>query len=308
MKRRIVVLSLLMALIVTITACVGTEQYQAIQTPQASYEDQLTHSSIDYQNQVVQNSHADAELPQNECIYSVLEFIGSDAHPQGSYLWYSVTDPEFIAQVWETIRYNEWTERSSYGQWDMRMDISFSNNEHRISFSIDPDSAVTLDPDSEVTIVTSTSTNYFNAPEGTYQMLSQLLTAYSAENFYIDFTPQAIYDAIAGSGRLESALGGKGYAAEPSKMGNFFEEWDMQNWKEIMMRDDQNGGETILIFCGNVILEGVFDNVAVRINIFLKYPYVAIYYKGVRKCFEINQETADVFRQQFNEFYNKFAT
>jgi Leucine-rich repeat (LRR) protein len=159
-------------------------------------------SMTDYPPQAALEGYAAELVPESP--YSAMRFTGMDINPihdGGDYYTYQVyDDPEFVAKIWEAIRFSEWTERDTSGGGMIVIEFTFYGDEGELTLHFDPNDVVAV-IDTENPFIfhddgsaTKTPPEYFNVPAGTYMKLRKMLLGYTTENFndYIVINGQRI--------------------------------------------------------------------------------------------------------------------
>jgi len=118
-------------------------------------------------------------------------------------------------------------------------------------------------------------------------------TSLYAGSFNFEITPQFIYDIINSAELLSLGWGEVSFNVEPTEMGYFVDDWDMQSWKEFVPMDGDVEGELIII-------DDITRNWS-SIIICPDFPYVGITYEGQSKYYKISRDIADIIKRQFYE-------
>jgi len=140
---------------------------------------------------------------------------------------------------------------------------------------------------------------YFNAPAGTYDALTALLTDYVTNNFIYDLTPQRMNESMYSSEYIHFIMHKvTDYTVHSSSVGRFMDEWDLDNWEEFMMPE---GAGWVMDERVISINNGNFGN-SINIFVFLDYLEVSIFYEWGTPSYKISQDTADTIERQFMEF------
>jgi hypothetical protein len=132
------------------------------------------------------------EHTPHESPYSAMQFTGMDIVPDhdGNYHTYTVyNNAAFVAEVWEALRFDEWTERDERGGGMIVIEFVFyADDGSTLTAHLDPNDVVSI-VDTENPFVfhddgtaTLTPKEHFNIPAGTYAVIRALLLEYNTEH------------------------------------------------------------------------------------------------------------------------------
>ena len=146
----------------------------------------------------------------------------------------TVEDSAFTAQVWNAVRYDDWTERDGSGDaWESSERLVFRSSDEFFYLRIIPTDEVQVlnyPPDipgnNEVIA-------FYSAPAGTYNAITTLLADYTAKYLMYEINPQILSELMYGSESLDFiSFRADEYFVLSSLVGHFMDEWDLESWEE----------------------------------------------------------------------------
>lgn len=162
-----------------------------------------------------------------DCPYSSLGFEGRDVNAQHYRRSYSTTDAKLISAIWDIISSDEREEVSDYQSWEDPMYLTFLGRSTE---------RVNLQPDDYCELVDSGKK--YALPPGSYSAISELLTAYTTENysFIIDENFLNIDTSLPFSIDFYYYNRTERISAVSTEIGDFTEDWvliptDIHDWE-----------------------------------------------------------------------------
>ena len=211
-----------------------------------------------------------------------------------------IEDSAFTSEIWNALRIDDWVKIEEVGQrWESSTHLVFYSDDEPFHISIVGTEEVWVLKPMELFPGLYDVVAYYNAPAGTYNALTVLLTDYMTENFMYDLTPQKMNELMYSSEYIHFIMHrGADFTVQSSSVGRFMDEWDLDNWEEFMMPEG----------AGFVMDERVISIISrnsgssISIIVALDYLEVTIFYEWGTPSYRISQETADTIERQFWEF------
>lgn len=161
-----------------------------------------------------------------DCPYSSLGFEGRDVNAQHYRRSYSTTDAKLISAIWDIISSDEREEVSDYQSWEDPMYLTFLGRSTE---------RVNLQPDDYCELVDSGKK--YALPPGSYSAISELLTAYTTENYSFTIDENFLNIDTSLPFSIEFYYGQtQRISAMPYETGDFTEDWvliptDIRDWE-----------------------------------------------------------------------------
>lgn len=223
-----------------------------------------------------------------DCPYSSLGFEGRDVNAQHYPRSYSTTDAKLISAIWDIISSDEREEVSDYQSWEDPMYLTFLGRSTE---------RVNLQPDDYCELVDSGKK--YALPPGSYSAISELLTAYTTENysFTIDENFMNIDTSLPFSIDFYYYNRTGRISAVSTEIGDFTEDWvliptDIHDW-------EYTGR---FAYIQDIYTKEGFGPVEVSVH--FDELLITVSCDGVSKIFSTDQNTLDSIDSLFDSLEN----
>lgn len=210
-----------------------------------------------------------------DCPYSSLGFEGRDVNAQHYRRSYSTTDAKLISAIWDIISSDEREEVSDYQSWEDPMYLTFLGRSTE---------RVNLQPDDYCELVDSGKK--YALPPGSYSAISELLTAYTTENYSFTIDENFLSVMTCAVEDIVFIFDSYPISVMPRDIGDFTESW------VLFPAELQDGAYT-----GRCVdIQNIYTNDCygpVEVSVYFDMGLILVTCDGITEAFSTDRNTLD---------------
>lgn len=239
----------------------------------------------------VSDAAKSSPAPSNQPV-QIMYYEGIDVNPQKIVLGYNVDeDADFANEIYEIIDFENRIVCDGPSTAMVSIRLKFSGPNGELTIELDPN-------DLAWELSGITPVEYFALPEGSYNKISALLTAYTEEHFIPDVSTETLSEMVQICERLTFYGEDSEFKVDAEVMTDLENQLKLEGWSEFSPPDGEHTGRRFSI---------ADESYTYSVNFLIDMRQVGVSKQGVFVWYELTQEEADSIWLWYGDMFAEYG-